>query len=243
MGGFSNHAVRVAAWRRWAVRAAFVLLPLASFALLSGCNPAALAMMLMPFIDDTEPPKCKVSSRDKERTVALVTTFANPDLQLYPELRPFDHELSDRLVIALADRYQKSKENVKIVPNSQVRPYLSKVMSATLSPVDLGKKLKADYVIALDINRLALHEKGAYQLLCHGNTEIAVKVYDVNKEGDEKVVFDDFFSLTFPKDNPIEATGSIDQFRAAFVIRVARELSRWFARCPTEDRMYKMTSD
>ena len=49
-----------------------------SVVLVSGCNPASLAMLLVPFMDDKEPAKCKISTPNKETTVAIVTWFLFP---------------------------------------------------------------------------------------------------------------------------------------------------------------------
>jgi hypothetical protein len=234
--------VRGMSLRVWALHAALLLCPFLGCALLSGCNPSALAMMLMPFVDDRVPARCTLSAKDKETTVAIVTWFGNRDLQLWPELMPCDQELSEKLAVALAQRFQKNKEKVKIVPNGQVRPYQSKVVNAAWSPAELGQKVKADYVIALEINSLSLHEKSSYQTLFRGIAEIAVKVYDVNKPTD-KVIFDDIFQTAYPKDNPIEANGSLQMFRGAFMVRTARDLSRWFAASSSDEQMYKMSTD
>jgi hypothetical protein len=65
---------------RWVCPAAIVGV-LLSLTVLSGCNPASLSMLLMPWYDDKEPAKCKLSIANKETTVAIVTWFGNHDLQ------------------------------------------------------------------------------------------------------------------------------------------------------------------
>ena len=76
-----------------------------------------------------------------------------------------------------------------------------------------------------------------------GSTEIAVKVYDLSQPDGEQVVFDDFYRREFPKENAIDATGSVQQFRAQFLNRVARDLSRWFAAYANDERMHDMETD
>ncbi len=209
--------------------------------MLSGCNPAALAMMLMPFTDNMEQPRCKLASPREEKTVAIVTWFGNSEMQLYSELVPTDNELSEILMKTLRDRYKVNGDRVKMVPNAQVRVYQNKVTSKTWSPAKLGKRVKADYVIALEINRLSLHERG--NMMLRGSTEIAVKVYDVAKPEGEQVMFDNVYTRTYPKDNPIDSN-SVMQFRSRFLTHVARELSRWFAAYSHDERtLYSMESD
>src|SRR5438874_12934840 len=126
------------------LRAALLLFPLAAIWLLAGCNPASLAMILMPFMDDKEPAKYKISAPGKDVNLAIVTWFGNPALQTWPDLMPTDHELSDKLAVYLRDRYALNREKVKIVPGAQVRACLNKPISESYSPADIGKKLKAD---------------------------------------------------------------------------------------------------
>jgi hypothetical protein len=233
----------MALWK-WTFRALLACLPLASLAALSGCNPAALAMMLMPFSDNMEQPRCKLASPREEKTIAVVTWFGNSEMQLYSELVPTADELSEKLVAILRERYKVSREQVKVVPSAQVRVYQNKLTSKSWSPVQIGKQVKADYVIALEINRLSLHERGSSNMLLRGSTEIAVKVYDVAKQPGEQVIFDEIYNRTYPKDNPIDAGGSIIGFRSLYLTHVARELSRWFAAYSHDERtIYSMESD
>lgn len=227
----------------WAVRAAGLLCTVMAFALASGCNPASMAYLMMPFLDDKEPAKCKLSSPNKDTTVAIVTWFGNSDLQLYSELMPFDSELSEKLASTLRDRFTANKEKVKIVPNAEVRVYQNKVTSKAWSPAVLGKKLKADYVIAMEINALSLHERSSFNTLFRGTTEIGVRCYDLSKPENEQVVFDEIYQRSYPKDNPIDANGSVMQFRALFLRHVTRDLSRWFAAYEHDERIHDMEQD
>jgi hypothetical protein len=243
MSHFTGQSTRDRQLVKWAFRAILLCLPMVSLALLSGCNPAALAMMLMPFTDDREQPKCKLAAAHEEKTVAVVTWFGNRDVQLYPELVPADNELSEKMGALLRDRHKANNERVKIVPNAQVRVYQNKVASDTWSPAELGKKVKADYVIALEINALSLHQKGSGNTLFRGTTEIAVRVYDLSKAAGEQVMFDEIYQRAYPKESPMDAAGSVTQFRALFLNHVARDLSRWFAAYSHDERMYSMESD
>jgi hypothetical protein len=233
-------------WARWWVRGALMVLPVVTTCVLAaGCNPGSLAMLLMPFMDDKEPAKCKLSSSSKETTVAIVTWFGKRDLQLHHELAPTDRELSDQMATALGDRCKLNKEKVKILPTAQVRAY-QKLITDTHGPVEIGKKLKADYVIALEINDLSLHSKGSSEMLYQGKTIIDVKCYDLSKPAGEQVVFSEIYDRVYPKENPIPAElsgGGVGQFRALFERHIARDLSRWFAAYSSTERMHNMETD
>src|SRR6516162_7787893 len=93
----------------WGSRKAWALYVLTGFWLSFGCNPATLSMLLMPWVDDKEPPRCKLSAPNKDTTIAIVTSFGNHELELYPELTPTDNELSEKLAAILRERFAANK--------------------------------------------------------------------------------------------------------------------------------------
>jgi hypothetical protein len=236
-------SLRATAWATWGVRSVLLALPFLAMGLMSGCNPASLNFLMMMFGDDKTPAKCKLSRPNTDTNVAIVTWFGNTDLQLYPELMPFDNELSEKLGAILRDRFALNKEKVKVVPNTQVRVYQNKITSKVWSPADLGKKVKADYVIAMEIKSLALHERGGFNLLFRGKTEIDVQVFDLSKPEGEQVIFEEIYQREYPKEAPIDASGSVAQFRALFLRHVTRELSRWFAAYSHDELSHNMEQD
>ena len=168
---------------------------------LTACNPASLAYLITPFVDDKEQPKCKIAEKNKEVTVAIVTWFGNREMHMYPETLPADGELSERLASNLRQRYAANKDKVKIVPYAQVRNYQKKQVGDTWSPADVGKLVKADKVIALEINAMSLYEKGSLrsQALFHGNLDVAIKVYDLAKPARTRLSSANFTSTNFPR--------------------------------------------
>jgi hypothetical protein len=245
MGVSSSDVVRSRPLWTCALRGMLCLIPFASLWVLTGCNPASLAFLIMPFMDDKEQPKCKIAEKNKETTLAIVTWFGNREMNMYPETMPADNELSERLATNLRGRYTVNKEKVKIVSHAQVRNYQNKQFGDAWSPADVGKLVKADKVIALEITRLSLYEKGSLrsQQLYHGNLEISVKVYDLAKPAGDQVVFNDFFKHEYPKGNPINPDIGTAQFRGQLIEHATRELSCWFAAFTNDERMYKMDID
>jgi hypothetical protein len=242
MGQSSTKIVAYRPFLTPAVRALLCLLPLAGLCALTACNPASLAYLITPFVDDKEQPKCKIAEKNKEVTLAIVTWFGSREMHMYPETMPADSELSERLATNLRQRYTANKDKVKIVPYAQVRNYQNKQFGDTWSPADVGKLVKADKVIALEINALSLYEKGSLrsQALFHGNLDVAVKVYDLAKPAEDQVVFSDFYKHEFPKGSPINPDMGAAQFRGQFIEHAARDLGCWFATYTNDERMYKM---
>jgi len=205
--------------------------------LVIGCNPATLNYLLMPFSDDRVPPECKLASKDKEVQVAIMTTFAY--LQTQPELLPVEMELGERLAQTLRERCKENKEKIKIIPAAKVKSAVNAAGQA-VSPHEIGKQLKADYVISLEINSMTLYQRGSSQTLYRGNTEINVNVFEIAKpNGEARIWGPKIYSCEYPGSRgPIDAAGSSCQaFRSLFLTKVARDMSRYFSSsAPDEDR-------
>jgi hypothetical protein len=209
--------------------------------LVVGCNPQALNFLLMPFVDDKEQPKCKLASPDKkEITVAIVTTFAN--LETRPEMLPIESELSDRLAAEMLKLAKDNKEKIKFVPTFKVRSLMNQDASGSLSRKEIGEKLKADYVLNLEIHAISLYEKGSANLLFRGKTEISITCIDVHKPRDEGVAFKEDIIREYPgaARYAVDAgNSSVLYFRTQFLSVLSQEIARFFVAYPS-DAMHKM---
>src|SRR5262249_8384019 len=119
-----------------------------------GCNPATLNYLLMPFAPDKEPPKCALAVKGKEVQVAVLCNFAK--LETRTEILPAETELADKLAQCIKDRCKENKEKVSIIPNARVRSAMNQGGQA-VSAQEIGKQVKADYVISLEINHMQLY--------------------------------------------------------------------------------------
>ncbi len=206
--------------------------------LVVGCNPQTLNFLLMPFVDDKEPPKlCKLASPDKkEVTVAIVTTFAN--LETRPEMLPIESDLSDRLAADMRKRAAANKEKIKFVPTAKVRSLMNQTAGNTLSPREIGRKLKADFVINLEINSISLYEKGSFNQLFRGKTEIAITCVELGKPSEE-ATHQEIYVHEYPgARGPIDVgNSSVLEFRTKFLDVIAQDIARYFiAYSPDENR-------
>jgi hypothetical protein len=215
------------------------MLFLGTLLLNTGCiNPASLEFLFMPWKDNKEQPKMPlVTDKKKETTVVILASFANP-LEARPEFQTVDQELCVKLTQKLEERYKDNKEKVKIIPYYKVKSYLNKELDPTLlAKRDVGKHFKANYVINLEINSMSFYE-GSYRQLFRGHTEISVTVFDMSKEAEEGPVYDDIYQTDYPNHGPIDAGNeSVLSFRTAFIGRLARDLSRYFAAYPADERL------
>ncbi len=200
-----------------------------------GCGPASLIYFLSPFSDDRIPAKCKLAT-GKEVTVCIVTNFAM--LETRPEAIRADDELAESFAQQLRKRCQENKEKVKVVPPAKVRDYKRQSDFATRSLHDIGKHFQADYVITLEINDLAIYEKGSSHGLFRGNIELNIQVVDVNKPVGEGTIFTEPYRRPFPTNGPRDANEmSPTQFRSMFLSAVANDLCRMFTPYPKEERL------
>lgn len=222
----------------YAVRSrTLVALLLLGVSLALGCGPANLAMFLIPFVDNKVKPECPLGASEKEVSVAVVVTFADRESRERPEVAPADNELAGLFAQQLRKRSQDNKEKIKLVPGTQIRSYLSKQgRLGVIAPAEVGKHFKADRVIAIEIGRLSLYQPNTFPRMLRGNAELTVSVYDLSKPEGEQKIFEKPFMREYPKSRPVdEGNGSVAQFRALFLMKVASDLTRMFTAFDPDD--------
>ena len=218
-------------------RLTWVLLFLGFVGASIGCNPATLALLVYPWVDDKVPPRFKLADPDKEVSVAVVAWFGG--LEVRPEVIPADAELGKVITLQLRERFAQNKEKVKLIPAEQVRSNQNRISGGGVwSPADVGGKVKADFVVALEVNNLSLYEKNSFNQLYRGNAEIAVKVYDTRKPEGEQVVYEDFYRTEYPRSQPVDAGAtSVMQFRTLFLSKIGRDIAKLFTAYPQDQRL------
>lgn len=202
-----------------------------------GCNPQTLSMLFMPFTDSNVQPEYKLFGTDKEITLAILSNFDSPEI--HPDLQPADAELAEQMGQAIRKRCADNKHKIKIVPYAQVRSeYFKQRTSGDGSgPVELGKNLKADYVLDLTIKSFSLYEKGYIPPMYRGKTDVIVNLYKVkDKDGEHKVFTREFPRLFPARSGPIDAGNATPSaFRTAFVGKVANDIAKMFLAYPPEE--------
>jgi hypothetical protein len=218
--------------RRWR----WAALLLGAIVLSIGCNPATLSYFMLFGKEDKNDPECVIASPKKPVKLVILAAFAN--LETRPELMQADLELAERLTQALAKRYEENKDKVKIVSVREVKAFQGMTPDwREWTAREIGKHFSADYVLSLEINSMTLYEKGSYNRLYRGQTEIASTVTDVHKPAGDDKKWDGYYTTTYPASRPIEVEGSsVAQFRTLFLKHVAKGLSKSFAAYGSEER-------
>ena len=203
-----------------------------------GCDPiSSLSFLLMPWCDDNVPPQVQIAAPHKDVTVVMLASFASP-LDMPLELQGVEHDLCDRLAQAMKKQYEQNREKVKIVPYYKVKSYLNRDANGELIPKrEIGKHFKADYVINLEINSMSFYLPGSRQQLYGGKAEVAITVFETKQPKGEGPIFEKVHHVEFPSTGPIDASGSsVALFREMFLDRIAKDLSKYFAAYPHDER-------
>jgi hypothetical protein len=216
--------------RRWR----WLLLLLGTALLSTGCSPLTiLAYFLMP--ERMEDPECLLARKEKPTRIAVLSAFEN--LEIGTEMARMDETLGQLVSKELETRFKDNDPKVKVVPQYKVRGFMNRHAGTwrLMDPQELGKKLDADMIVYLQIHKMTMFN-GNRQLYS-GHAEIDVKVVDLDKPDGENTIFPTReFECHYPKaGNFLDASdmGPV-QFRAKFMDRVSREISRFFA--PYEPR-------
>jgi hypothetical protein len=203
--------------RRWFLAGLFA-------ASLAGCDPATTAYFLLP--ETKDPAELRRLASDDKKKEVKVAVLTHTELETRPELIQADRQLAEYLGKQLRDRCAENKEKVTVIPSRRVEDYKN-THPRWRDPLEVGRELKVDYVIYLEVNSLSLYEKGSSNLMYRGRANISVSLVDVNHPDDtpEQKEYTD----TYPSDaqGPIDASMDTSpmQFRAAFLNYVATRLS------------------
>jgi hypothetical protein len=217
--------------RRWQL-AGLLLLTWVSMA----CNPLTVPYFLFGGLDPKNDAKCKLVGEDKKKAVKVVV-FASTPLEVRPELISADRELAALLSQKLQERAKENKDNVIVASSTKVQKFKDDHPNwQSLSLEELGKRLDADFVIDIEINRMSLYQAGSQNTLFLGKADVSVTVVNVNKN-DNGPIFHEECSCEYPRSQgprPVTDTNPL-AFRRAFLSRLALELSWLFTDHPTQD--------
>jgi len=200
-----------------------------------GCNPATLNFLAAPWVDDKVDPAYKMFAQDKEITLVILSNFAHP--QLHPDLQPAEMELAEKVASALRERCSANKHKLKLIPYAEARSHqVKQLVDGNPSPLEVGRKFKADYVLEMNIQSLSLYEKRSNPPLFRGEAEIAINLYKVDvKDGDHKVFNKDYRGEGSP--TPFDAgSTSPATFRAGFLTKMSRDIAKLFIAYPANER-------
>jgi hypothetical protein len=132
---------------------------------------------------------------------------------------------SDLLARGVAKTLGERVKKIDVVRQDQVDDWIDKNDWNEVDYRDVGKGVKADKVVAIDLAGFRLHEG---QTLYRGRASVTVKVFDM-KDGGKEVFRRKLPEITFPV-NGVYHSGetSEERFRRAFLQVIAAQAARYF---------------
>jgi hypothetical protein len=194
--------------RRWLLQAAFCGL-LASFA---GCGPIATIAWLI------NGPEMIPAEFDglKGKRVAVVCLDSN-------SLGAPGGE-ADTVAKAVGILLGKNVSDIRMVRQSEVADWLDSHGDDVTDYRDVGRGVKADMVVGIDLLAFNLHEG---QTLLKGRSKVGVKVYDM-KKGGELVYETAPKEIAWPENGARHVTENEANFRTVFIGVLAERIAHDF---------------
>ena len=196
-----------------------------------GCSPIQLISILSHGRNGSEVPPdhpllphLEEDEDEEDASIKVVT------LVTIPGSAPSEFIGSHRTLAAyfqkhLKTSYESREKKIELVPQSEVEDYLNGNPDVrVVSPAQLGRHFRADYVIDVELTGLQMFEPGTIQLF-QGKADVSVVVHDI-VDGDLEFPPFDYVSR-YPKVAPqmrgFETTTTT--FRQKFLMNMARELA------------------
>lgn len=114
---------------------------------------------------------------------------------------------------------QTHVEGIDVVPQSEVADWMDTNNWDESDFVEIGRGVKADMVVAIDVDSFSLHEGPG---LFKGRAEVTTTVYDLTRDGKEVFRTTDH-QFTFPETHPVHASADMARAFPRTFIRVLSE--------------------
>jgi hypothetical protein len=131
---------------------------------------------------------------------------------------------ADAVAKAVAMTLGKHVPDVKIVRQNEVADWLDTHGDDVTDYRDVGRGVKADMVVGIDLLAFNLHEG---QTLLKGRAKVGVKVYDMTKGG-ELVYESAPKEISWPENGARHVTENEANFRTVFIYTLAERIARDF---------------
>jgi hypothetical protein len=131
---------------------------------------------------------------------------------------------ADTVAKAVALTLGKNVSDIKMVRQTEVADWLDSHGDDVTDYRDVGRGVKADMVVGLDLLAFNLHEG---QTLLKGRAKVGVKIYDM-KKGGELVYEAAPKEIAWPENGARHVTENEANFRTIFITVLAERISRDF---------------
>jgi hypothetical protein len=131
---------------------------------------------------------------------------------------------ADTVAKAVAISLQKNVSDIHVVRQNEVADWLDNHGDDLTDYRDVGRGVKADMVVGIDLLTFNLHEG---QTLLKGRSKVGVKVYDM-KKGGELVYESAPKEISWPENGARHVTENEANFRTVFIGMLAERVARDF---------------
>jgi hypothetical protein len=132
---------------------------------------------------------------------------------------------ADTVTKAVAMALSKNVPDIHVVRQSEVADWLDTHGDDVTDYRDVGRGVKADMVLGIDLLSFNLHEG---QTLLKGRAKVGVKVYDMKKKGGELVYESAPKEISWPENGARHVTENEANFRTVFIGMLAERIARDF---------------
>jgi hypothetical protein len=197
-----------------------------------GCNPLTFLDFLGPEPEiQPQVQALKLGEKSKKGPVS-VAIITDSGLETREEFLAADRQLSDLLTKHIKDLAEFNGEKLTFVSLRKVEDYKNAHPHWQEDVAQVGKDLKADFVIYLEINAMSMYEKGSRELY-RGHADIAVSLYKVGDDDDVPHRKQDIWTYPTVRAEPVDIDKPPMVFREQFLNYIAKHISWYFMAHPT----------
>lgn len=221
-----------------------VLFSLAALFAGTGCgsNPIVLIAYLLNNGDPKTPAEYPLKPRpkhEKEEVKVVVLTSCDPSCMNEADLIGIDRMVGSEFINLLESRCKDNKEFVTVLKMQALDDFKRKHVDwKAMHPIEIGKQLKADYVIEIEVVSVSIYEPRSHQELLKGQTTISVKAYDLAKQNQEPAFSPAEYNIDYPPGRPQSRDDvPLSTFRQKFTKYIAAKLVILFADNTAEQKV------
>ncbi len=203
----------------------------------TGCNPLGVFTFAAYLTGQDLEERIAFKFPQDARRVAVITYSPYSARQ---ELGPVDRELNDRVSRRIADYFDSKRMRYKkeVILASKVQQFQNEHPDwVKWEKGEIGRALKADYLVYIDIQALSIYEEASHRTLYKGHAEMTVSVVRILPDAQETVFNGKFIVVDYPTKMRSVPTSDITlpRFREGFIDAMAKQVSWLFTPHETGD--------
>ncbi len=202
-----------------------------------GCNPLGIFTFTAYLTGADLEERIAFKFPQDTKRVAVITYSPYSARQ---EMGPVDRELNDRVSRRIADYFDSKRMRYKkeVVLASKVQQFQNEHPDwVKWEKGEIGRALKVDYLVYVDIQSLSLYEEASHRTLYKGHAELTVSVVRILPDSQETVFNGKFIVVDYPTKLRSVPTSDITlpRFREGFIEAISKQVSWLFTPHETGD--------